>query len=120
MRVEVDITDALDASAEARRELRTVPAVMHRIGSDAAKASRNNHIYQNRTGAAEANTKAYSEHTSDAAYTLVTINVPYGSYLMKGGTTRRHESLTALEDAIDVATNELDFFMDGLGSGLDP
>ena len=119
MQIEIDLVDVLEATDSARRELRSVPTELHRIGARAAKSSRDHHIYKNRTGRAEANTQAYSERAEDAAYTLVTINVPYGSYLMKGGTTRRHESLTALEDAIKEAETELEYFAEGLEANLD-
>jgi hypothetical protein len=117
--VEVDLSELLAVGDEARAELRTVPAAMRRIGADAAKASRQDHLYQNRTGATQAHTRSVSEHTGNATYTLVEIAVPHASYLMQDGTSRRHVSLTGLEVAIERATTELEFFMDGLGSGLD-
>jgi hypothetical protein len=117
--VTVDLSDMLEMSAKARAELRSVPTNIRKIGTDAANFSKRSHLYVNRTGRTQARTISVSENTRDAAYTLVTIDVSHASYLMKGGTMRRHESLTAMEDAIKVASTELEYFMDGIGSDLD-
>ena len=119
MIVTVDITDVLDEDGKAVKELRSIPMHIRKIGTDAANFSKRYHLYINRTGRTQARTVSVSESTRDVSYTLVTIDVPHASYLMKGGTSRRHESLTAMEDAIKVASNELEYFIDGLGSGLD-
>lgn len=111
----VDISDVEEAVATSSAHLRQIPGAMAKAGRDAAAYSRSNHDYQNRTGQTEANTRSVTEIHGDAVYTLVEIGVPHASYLMKGGTTRRHESLTSLEDGIERTERELDFFYDGLG-----
>lgn len=108
MTVKVDISEVESITRGARKHFRGIPSVMRKIGDDAARYSAQNHIYQNRTGAAEKNTKAITEVVPNAVYTLVTINVPYGSFLMKGGRKDRDTSLTLLEDAIKIAERELD------------
>jgi len=117
--VSVDITDVLEATSTASKLLRGVPQALDKIGKDAAKYSRENHLYQNRTGRTQARTFAESQSFGGDAYTVVTIDVPHASYLMQGGTSQRHVSLTAMEDAIENAERELEYYVDGLGDQID-
>jgi hypothetical protein len=112
--VKVYISDVLEHARDARSALRQLPSGMAQIGRDAAAYSRQNHIYKNRTGQAQKNTRSVTEKHGDAIYTLVTINVPYGSYLMEGGRHDRPVSLTALEDGIEKAKTELEYLVDGI------
>lgn len=118
MTVSVDISEVLDVTKEAREQFRGIGPAMRRIGQDAAKHSRQNHLYQNRTGQAEKNTTSVTEATPNAVYTLVTINVPYGSYLMKSGRRDRHVSLTDLEESIETAEREMEYLTDGIEHAL--
>jgi hypothetical protein len=120
VRVEVDVSDLLDKNAEAIEELDSVRAVMASEGRQAASVSRQTHDYVNRTGRrTQRGTSSVTEKHGGDVYTLVTINVDHASYLLKGGTRYRTSDLTAIEGAVEDMEQRLEYFFDGLGSGLD-
>ncbi len=105
-------------SGLAEEQFGQLAQTMGAIGEAAASSSRTEHTYVNRTGDAEGGTMSVTEQEGDTVYMLVAMTAPYSSYLMQGGTAHRSESLTGLEDAIDVATAKLDTYIDGLGVAL--
>jgi hypothetical protein len=112
-RVDVDDSEVEQVAVEATAALRQVPRILARAGSDAAQRSRREHLYRNRTGAAQASTQAVSQNDGDTAYTTVQIAVPYASYLRD-----RSVDLTAVEDAVEQMERELDYAFAGLGDQI--
>lgn len=105
----VDISEVIATADAAHEHLSSVPKEMERAGKAMAKQSRDTHLYTNRTGNAERSTQAYTETHGDSTFLLVTIGVPYGSYLT---TQTRSFDLTAIEDAVELGQERLEYFVE--------
>lgn len=112
-RVEIDDAAVHEAAERATEALRGVPAAFARAGRDAATRSRREHLYQNRTGQAQANTRSVTETHGDAVYTLVEIGVPYASYLRD-----RPVDLTSMDSSVEAMKTEIDYFLAGMADNL--
>ncbi len=116
--MQVDISEALELGDFAADQLKGIKSEFRQAGADCAKYSKQQHQYVNRTGQAQAKTRSITEEIGDSLFTLVTIEVPYASYLMKGGTRHRKTSLTQLEDAGVQTAQRLDFFLGGMSEAI--
>ncbi|TXH18210.1 MAG: hypothetical protein E6R03_02590 [Hyphomicrobiaceae bacterium] len=112
-RVEIDDDAVLEAAERATELLRGVPGAFARAGRDAATRSRQEHLYRNRTGQAQANTRSVTDTSGDTVYTLVEIGVPYASYLRD-----RPVDLTAIDGSVETMKAEIDYYLAGLSDEL--
>lgn len=107
----LDLSDVIETEKRAVKELDGVRSAMASAGKRAATYSRQNHIYRNRTGNAQRSTQSVTEVHGGNVYTLVTIGVPYGSFLERRG-------IAQLDDGVSIMQNELGYYFAAIGSGL--
>jgi len=114
VKVIVDDHEVQALAKDAQKAFRQLPRAFDRAGKDAAKRARAAHSYVNRTGRTERETVSQTGEASGRVVTIVVIDVPHASYLMKGGRKRRPISLTNMESQIEAMERELEYFVEGI------
>jgi hypothetical protein len=93
--VEIDVSEVLDLSSRAVRELRRFDDRMYGIVQDFVAREQSGHRYQNRTHMAETHTNAVRVGDGEVRAEMA---VPYASYLQRGQWSK-FETLMGMAEA---------------------